>query len=95
MTPRRAAGESPVKSLMRRAVRHAIPFVSSRPWLVSMAARAFAMSPSLKYRVRRIMTPTSAAGQFRAARGERALSGAEAAVLSDLRDAIAARHKAR
>jgi hypothetical protein len=79
---------------MRRAVRHAVPFVSNRPWLVSLAARAFARSPSLKYRVRRIMAPSSAVADLPAGRGDRALTPAEAAALSDLRDAIAARKNA-
>ncbi len=80
------------KSFVRTWVRRLVPVVSSRPWLVAIAARVFARMPSLKHRVRNMM---SGPVQLPPAPVECALGAAEAGVLADLKDAVLARGSAR
>jgi hypothetical protein len=73
-------------ALARRAaralLRRLVPFVSSRPWMVGLAARVFAMAPSLKRRLRMALTGAPQAIPSEHLRAE------QAAVLSDLRQAV-------
>ena len=75
-----------LKSLARAAVRRLVPIVSTRPWLVTLAARTFSLFPSVKLRLQRIMAQPLPAGA-RAAE----LDDAQFRVLMDLQDAIASR----
>ena len=72
--------------VVRSAVRHLVPIVSSRPWLVAIAARLFAAMPSLKRRLRYMVSgPAMLAPPVSRSRP---LSAEEARVLFDLRDAV-------
>lgn len=76
------------KALVRGAVRRLVPIVSQRPWLVAIAARAFVVVPSLKLRLRRMVSVPEAAIPIT---HERRLTDAETRVRMDLRAAAALR----
>jgi hypothetical protein len=71
-----------LKTAARAAVRRLVPVVSTRPWLVALASRAFALFPSVKLRLQRIMAQPLPSG----ARAQQ-LTDAQLRVLIDLRDA--------
>ena len=72
-----------LKALVRAVVRWLVPIVSTRPWLVKLAARAFARFPTLKLRLRRMVSqPVVAPTQTRH------LDDAKMRVLIDLREAM-------
>ncbi len=79
-----------VKSLVKRAFRALARFVSRRPFLVAVAARALVAVPPLKRHLRRLI----AVPVTQPPRTEGSLSANEARVLVDLRDALAARRGA-
>ena len=75
-----------LKSAARGAVRRLVPIVSTRPWLVAAASRVFALFPSVKLRLQRIMAQPLPSGT----RVDE-LTDAQLRVLIDLRDAQEAR----
>lgn len=71
------------KVLVRALVRWLVPIVSTRPWMVKLAARAFGRFPTLKLRLRRMVSqPVVAPAQTRN------LDDAQMRVLIDLREAM-------
>jgi hypothetical protein len=78
-------------SLARTALRRLARFVSGRPWLVGIAARAMATFPQLERHLRRAIVGPA----WSPARSEASLSPEEARVLVDLREAMANRHGPR
>lgn len=80
-----------VKPLIKRAFRALARFVSRRPLLVAVAARALVAVPPLKRHLRRLI----AEPVMQPPRTEGSLSADEARVLVDLRDALADRPGAR
>ena len=75
-----------MKALLRSPVRRLAHFVAARPVLVRLASRTFVLFPSLKRRLRGLM---SAGG--RPTRREAEMTPEEARALVDLREALAAR----
>jgi hypothetical protein len=71
-----------IRRAARAAVRRLVPIVSARPWLVALASRVFALFPSVKLRLQRMMAQPLAGG----ARTEE-LTDAQLRVLIDLQDA--------
>jgi hypothetical protein len=80
-----------VKPLIKRAFRALARFVSRRPLLVSIAARALVVMPPLKRHLRSLIAEPA----MQAPRSEGSLSPEEARVLVDLRDALAGRRGVR
>jgi len=80
-----------MKALLRSVLRRLAHFVSARPALVSVASRAFEAFPSVKRRLRGVISGANRP----ALRRENEMSADEARVLVDLRGALAAREKRR
>lgn len=80
-----------MKPLIRPAFRILARFVSRRPLLVTIAARALVLVPPLKRYLRSLI----AEPVFQVARSECSLSPDEARVLVDLREALARRSGVR
>ena len=78
-----------VKPLIKRGFRALARFVSRRPFLVAVAARALVAVPSLKRHLRLLI----AEPVTQPPRTEGSLSPDEARVLVDLRDALADRQR--
>ena len=76
-----------MKALLRSSVRRLAHFVSARPALVTAASRALVAFPSLKRRLRSLMS----APERMPTRRESEMTPQEARVLVDLREALAAR----
>lgn len=74
------------RAALRAAVRRLVPMVSSRPWLVALASRMFAVAPGLKRRLRHFVSTPAPLGLE-----ESDLTPRQAAVLVDLRQAIRSR----
>lgn len=78
------------RALLRAAVRRLVPFVSKRPRLAAMAGRLFGVMPSLRHRLRNMVSMPASLP-----RSERSLTPEEAGVLVDLRHALRAAHRPR
>lgn len=76
-----------MKALLRSSVRRLAHFVAARPALVGLASRAFVLFPSLKRRLRGVMSGSGRPPSRR----ETEMTPGEARALVDLREAIAAR----
>ena len=74
--------------LVRATARRLVPFVSQRPWMVSAAARVFALAPGLKRRLRHFVS-----GPVHLQPAEHELTPSQAAVLVDLRQAVRDRRR--
>jgi hypothetical protein len=70
-----------IARLARAIVRRLVPFVSRRPTLVALAARAFIAFPSLKLRLRALASRPLPAATSQ-------LDDAQLRVLIDLREAV-------
>jgi len=79
-----------MKTLLRAVVRRLVPFVSRRPALAAIAGRLFGLMPSLRRRVRHLVSAPAALP-----RSERNLSAEEAGALSDIRRALRRAHAPR
>lgn len=82
--------QAALKTALRAAIRRLVPFVSKRPRLAALAGRLFGMMPSLRHRLRNMVSMPAALP-----RSERSLSPEEAGVLVDLRHAVRALHGSR
>lgn len=80
-----------MKSLLRSSVRRLAHFVAARPVLVRAASRAFVVFPSLKRRLRGVMSGSGRPPSRR----ETEMSPDEARALVDLREALAGRERRR
>ena len=79
-----------MKALLRAVLRRLVPFVSKRPFLAAMAGRLFGIVPSLRHRLRNMVSMPAVLP-----RSERSLTPEEAGVLVDLRHALRASHRRR
>lgn len=82
--------QAAAKALLRAVIRRVVPFVSRRPRLAALAGRLFGVLPSLRHRLRNMVSMPAALP-----RSERSLTPEEAGVLVDLRHAIRAIHAPR
>jgi hypothetical protein len=78
------------KSLLRAIMRRLVPFVSRRPRLAALAGKLFGVMPSLRHRLRNMVSMPAALP-----RSERSLTAEEAGVLVDLRHALRTIHGPR
>lgn len=78
-----------MKALLRSSVRRLAHFVSARPVLVNVASRTFDAFPSLKRRLRGVISGANRPPTRR----EAEMTPEEARVLVDLREALAARQR--
>lgn len=76
--------------MFRRVMVRLVPIVSSRPWLVALAARVFAAAPWAKHLARRFVSAPAAKTPLPSD-----MTAPQAAVLTDLREALRTRHRAR
>jgi hypothetical protein len=76
-----------LKALLRALMRRAVPFVMRRPRLAALAGRAVGKMPSLRLRLRNMVSMPGTLP-----RSERNLSPEQAAALVDLRRALKAAH---
>lgn len=84
-SPRTAA-----RTFLRAVIRRLVPFVSKRPRLAAMAGRLFGVMPSLRHRLRNMVSMPAALP-----RSERSLTPEAAGVLVDLRHEIRTAHRSR
>lgn len=82
-----ATPKATLKALLRAVIRRLVPFVSRRPWLAAIAGRVFASMPSLRHRLRNMVSMPAPLP-----RSEQGLTASQAAVLSDLRAQIRIAH---
>ena len=78
------------KRIVRGVVRRLVPIVSRRPWLVGLAGRAFVVFPTLKLRLRHMVSQPVAVPEQHLA-----LDDAQTRVLLDLQDAVRAQENTR
>jgi hypothetical protein len=79
-----------MKALLRAVMRRLVPFVSRRPRLAAIAGKLFGVMPSLRHRLRNMVSMPAAMP-----RSERSLTPEEAGVLVDLRHALRTIHGKR
>ena len=82
-------GAAVLRAALRAVMRRLVPFVSRRPLLAAWAGKLFGVMPSLRHRLRNMVSMPAALP-----RTDRDLTPAEAGVLSDLRHAIRTQHGA-
>ena len=85
-----ASVEAVFQTLLRAVIRRLVPFVSRRPALAAIAGRLFGVMPSLRRRLRHMVSAPAALP-----RSERSLSPEEAGTLADLRRALGKAHTSR
>ena len=85
-----ASVQAVLKTLLRAVIRRLVPFVSRRPALAAIAGRLFGVMPSLRSRLRHMVSAPAALP-----RSERNLSPEEAGALVDLRHALRKAHAPR
>ncbi len=76
--------------MFRRVIVRLVPFVSSRPWLVALAARVFAAAPWIKPLLRHMVSSPASKAVLPSE-----MTPLEAAVLTDLRQASRTIHAPR
>jgi hypothetical protein len=83
-------GNNAARPFVRALMVRLVPIVSSRPWLVALAARVFARAPWLKHLVRHFVS-TPPASQVLPSD----MTPLQAGVLSDLQEALQRVHGAQ
>jgi hypothetical protein len=78
------------KTLLRAVIRRLVPFVSRRPFLAAIAGRLFGVMPSLRHRLRNMVSAPAVLP-----RSERTLTPEQAAAVVDLRRALQKAHAPR
>lgn len=76
--------------MLRGLIVRLVPFVSSRPWLVALAARMFAAAPWVKHFLRHAVSSPASKSVLPSA-----MTPLQAGVLTDLRQAVRTIHAAR
>lgn len=85
-----ASANAAMKALLRAVMRRLVPYVSRRPRLAAVAGKLFGVFPSLRHRLRNMVSMPAAMP-----RSERSLTPEEAGVLVDLRHALRIAHGKR